>query len=159
MEPSRCSLHGLIIHDSAPCVRCRRDEERTATARVYTLLGAGAAFVLLLLGGFRVVAMLTSNKATASRDVPASVPASQAEAGPVVVVYTTSHCPWCKKAKIWLDTHEVAYTERNVEDDREAAAEMRRIAPGGGVPTIVVDGVVGRGYSPQWLEKTLASRR
>jgi glutaredoxin len=65
----------------------------------------------------------------------------------VVVVYTTSWCPVCKRAKTWLNGSGVAYEERDVESSREYAREMARINPRGSVPTIDLDGDVMIGFS------------
>jgi glutaredoxin len=140
------------------CTRCDREEARSNSLRIYGILGAGAVGLLLVLAGWRAIAMVRS---ASPREEPTSAKTNATadpQGGPVVTVYTTAHCPWCKKAKAWLDDHEIAYTERDIEHDPAAAAEMRRLAGGGGVPTIVVDGVVTRGYSAQAFERTFRKR-
>lgn len=161
MEHSRCPAHGLIIVADGHCSRCLRNDERASTTRIYTMVAAVSVVVLMLLGGWRAVAMTTRASAAprATSEEPTAGALPDPRTGHVVTVFTTSHCPWCTKAKTWLDDHQVAYTERRVDDDRAAAAEMHRVAGGGGVPTFVVDGQVHRGYSVPWLEKTFSSSR
>ena len=76
-----------------------------------------------------------------------------------VVVYTTSWCPHCRKAQQWLDEHGVAYQSHDVEEDPAAAREHRVKNPRGGVPTIVVDGEVLTGFSPNALDGALTRAR
>jgi glutaredoxin 3 len=76
------------------------------------------------------------------------------DAVPVVVYYTT-WCPHCRRARAWLDEHQVPYRAFDVESDRDAAREMRRWNPSGAVPTIVVDGRPMSGFDPRALERQL----
>ncbi len=55
-----------------------------------------------------------------------------------VVVYSTTQCPWCVKAKEYLDSLKVAYEAVNVSEDRDAAAEIVQKTRQRGVPVIKV---------------------
>ena len=55
-----------------------------------------------------------------------------------VVVYSTNSCPWCVKAKEYLDSLKVAYESVNVSEDRDAAAEIVQKTRQRGVPVIKV---------------------
>lgn len=55
-----------------------------------------------------------------------------------VVVYSTDSCPWCVKAKEYLDSLKVAYDSVNVSKDRDAAAELVQKTRQRGVPVIKV---------------------
>lgn len=55
-----------------------------------------------------------------------------------VVVYSTSSCPWCVKAKEYLDSLKVAYESVNVSENRGAAAEIVQKTRQRGVPVIKV---------------------
>jgi glutaredoxin len=72
-----------------------------------------------------------------------------------VVVYTTSWCPVCKRAKQWMNAHGVAYEEHDVEASSESARQMRAINPRGGVPTFDVEGQVEVGFSAGDLTATM----
>lgn len=87
----------------------------------------------------------------------AQPPASRARAGASdVVIYTTSWCGWCDKTRKWLDAKGVTYVDKDVERDEEAADEMRRLAGGGaGVPVVVIDGEVIRGFNQSRMEQLL----
>jgi glutaredoxin len=72
-----------------------------------------------------------------------------------VVVYTTSWCPVCRRAKSWMAANGVAYEERDVESSEVNARRMRAINPRGGVPTFDVEGQVMVGFSEDSLLATM----
>ena len=76
------------------------------------------------------------------------------------MVYTTSSCPYCRKAKAWLDERQVSYEEKHVDSDQVAMAEMIKLGSRT-VPTFAIDGeLVQKGYEPsgQTLTRALADR-
>jgi glutaredoxin len=73
-----------------------------------------------------------------------------------VVIYTTSWCGWCNKTRAWLDAKGVDYVDKDVERDESAAFEMRELTGGeGGVPVVVIDGQVIRGFDQARMRKLL----
>ncbi len=100
---------------------------------------------------------------------PAVEPAPEARAEPPaaslsdvhVVVYTTTWCSVCKRAKSWMRANGVPYEERDVEASDTNARQMRILNPRGGVPTFDVDGQVMVGFSEDSLLATMrqAARR
>jgi glutaredoxin len=72
-----------------------------------------------------------------------------------VLVYTTSWCSVCKKAKRWMASSGVPYEERDVEASSADARQLRQINPRGSVPTFDVDGEVLIGFSPDGLIGTM----
>ena len=56
-----------------------------------------------------------------------------------VLMYTTTRCPYCSKARAWLDEYGFSYTECNTET-REACATELRGHGGDGVPYLIVRG-------------------
>ncbi len=74
-----------------------------------------------------------------------------------VVVYTTSWCGWCKKTRAWLDTQGIDYENRDVEANAAWAEEMHDLTGSGGVPVIVIDGEVIKGFNQAQMEKLLRS--
>ena len=75
--------------------------------------------------------------------------------GHEVVVYTTSWCGWCKKTRAWLDDQGVDYENRDVEVNAAWAEEMHDLTGSGGVPVIVIDGEVIKGFDQAQMEKLL----
>lgn len=72
-----------------------------------------------------------------------------------VTVYTTPQCPWCHKAKEYLDEHGVDYEEKNVAEDREAADKMIDLTGQRSVPVISKGSLYVVGYSPENIDKLI----
>lgn len=72
-----------------------------------------------------------------------------------ITVYTTPSCPYCVKAKQWLDEHGYDYTEHNVAEDKEKAKEMIQRTGQRGVPQILVDDQSIVGFQPQKLQQAI----
>lgn len=72
-----------------------------------------------------------------------------------VTVYSTSTCPYCKRAKDYLTQKGVAFTDYNVAEDREKAKEMINKSRQMGVPVIVVGDDVIVGFNQAKLDSLL----
>ncbi|HLL60232.1 MAG TPA: glutaredoxin family protein [Candidatus Nitrosocosmicus sp.] len=78
-----------------------------------------------------------------------------------ITVYTIKDCPFCKAEKDFLTSHNIPFTEKNVEENREALAEMLEVSDKfAGVPfTMIVkdDGtkVPLKGYTQSEFEQAL----
>jgi len=72
-----------------------------------------------------------------------------------VIVYSTSHCPYCIKLKDFLKENNIKYVEYNVEEDKEKANEMVEKSGQMGVPVIDIDGTVIVGFDKQAVAKAL----
>lgn len=78
--------------------------------------------------------------------------------GMAVTVYTTPTCQFCKKTKEFLDEHDVAFEEKDVANDTDAAKEMIRISGQRNVPVIVVENgeeTVITGFDKEKLQDVL----
>ena len=68
-----------------------------------------------------------------------------------VEIYTLDYCPYCMKAKMFLDEHNVEYTEIRCEDKEEAMRDkltkIFNLKSPATFPQIVIDGVDIGGYS------------
>lgn len=73
-----------------------------------------------------------------------------------VIVYTTTTCPYCASVKQYLESRGVAYTERNVERDAAAAAEMVRLSRQQGVPVTRIGDAIIVGFDRPRLDEALA---
>lgn len=52
-----------------------------------------------------------------------------------LVIYTTTHCPYCTKARKHFAKHNIAYKEKNIETSEKYANEFKRFG-GKGVPVL-----------------------
>lgn len=81
--------------------------------------------------------------------------APAAKAAQSVVMYATSWCPWCAKARDFFARSGIAYVEHDIEKSASANAEFKRLG-GRGVPLIVVGREKMSGFSEQGFEDMLA---
>ncbi|MDR3401374.1 MAG: glutaredoxin family protein [Chthoniobacter sp.] len=71
-----------------------------------------------------------------------------------VVMYTTSHCPYCKQAKAYLTRRGVPFREVDIEASGVGKLEYQRLG-GNGVPLIMVGGTKVEGFDEQELNRLL----
>jgi len=74
---------------------------------------------------------------------------------PKVIVYSTSTCPWCERAKEFFKEHKVTFEDINVEDSESAANEMIKKSGQMSVPVIDIDGKIIVGYDEPAFRKLL----
>jgi glutaredoxin len=80
---------------------------------------------------------------TEGKEVPADAQDKHASTNADVVLYCTSWCPACRRARIYLKSNRIDFKEINITEDREAAARVREWAGGNETtPTIYVNGEV-----------------
>ena len=72
-----------------------------------------------------------------------------------VKVYSTPTCPWCHKAKEFLEELKVEFEDVNVAENQEAAQEMVEKSGQRGVPVIEIDGEMIVGFNPDAIKKAL----
>jgi glutaredoxin len=84
--------------------------------------------------------------------------------GTPVVVYGTSWCKACEATTEYLARRQIPFVEKDVENDEDAAAEMRATLKTAGLrqanafPVIDVRGTVTVGFFPCVLEAAWAAR-
>jgi glutaredoxin len=93
------------------------------------------------------VLRLTDDDVGHSVDTATESVAGEPAAAPVVTLYSTTWCGWCRKSRQLMQSLDIAFVEKDVESDPRAAAEKARLAPGSGVPVLVRGGEVVRGFS------------
>jgi len=86
--------------------------------------------------------------------------ATTATASPPVVMYVTSTCPVCRRARSWLARRGVSFVERDVGRDEQAAAELelkahRQGVRADGVPVFDVRGKLIPGFDERALRREL----
>ena len=58
----------------------------------------------------------------------------------MVIVYSIDDCPWCQKVKRYLDSKQVEYEERNIDNDEQYYNECVKISGDSMVPVTTIDG-------------------
>ena len=77
-----------------------------------------------------------------------------------VIMYMTSWCGYCRKARDYIHSLGVNLIEYNIEKDASKREEMLRKSGGSkGVPVIDVEGIIIRGYSPEAIKAAVEKRR
>jgi glutaredoxin len=77
-----------------------------------------------------------------------------------VVMYVSSTCPVCHRARTWLTQRGVPFVERNIERDRQAAQELqakarRQGVAANGVPVFDINGRLIPGFDERLLGRLL----
>jgi glutaredoxin 3 len=74
---------------------------------------------------------------------------------PTVKVYSTPTCPYCLRAKAYLEQKGVAFENYDVSSDETKLQEMVNVSGQMGVPVILVDDKVIVGFDRARLEGLL----
>jgi len=72
-----------------------------------------------------------------------------------ILIYTTSICVFCKKAKEFFKEHKIDYKEVDVGNNAKAAQEMVNKSGQMGVPVIDINGKIIVGFDKALLMKEL----
>jgi glutaredoxin len=72
-----------------------------------------------------------------------------------IAMYMTEWCPVCQKARQWLQHHDFAFVEHDVETDVRAGRILRQVNPRGSVPTFDIDGRFLIGFSAYQLRAAI----
>lgn len=70
-------------------------------------------------------------------------------------LYSTPTCPYCKRARAYLEGKGVIYENMDVSNNPQAADEMVKISNQMSVPVIVIDNDVIIGFDKAKLDKLL----
>jgi len=91
-------------------------------------------------------------KAVAAAQSLAPAPRPEAD----VIMYCTSWCPGCKRARLWLKEKGIAFTEIDITKDRTAAARVRGYANGNETtPCFDIKGTIILNFDLPKVEKAL----
>lgn len=77
----------------------------------------------------------------------------------MIRVYSTSTCPWCTKAKDYLEKKGVSFETVDVSANREAAMEMVKKTKQMGVPVVQIGERYIVGYDTKAIDEELAKIR
>jgi len=68
-------------------------------------------------------------------------------------VYSTPGCPWCKKVKEYLKSHDIEFENIDVASDSKAGEEMVKKSGQTGVPVTMVGDEIIVGFDEEKLKK------
>jgi len=112
-------------------------------------------------GGLLLTVIVLTALLYRSIDPAASEPVYCPEEGPAdaatVVMLATSWCPYCAKARKYLQKREVPHCEYDIEHSKAGEALHQRSGHSG-IPVIFIDGRVIAGYDPDALDLALQQR-
>jgi len=73
-----------------------------------------------------------------------------------VIMYCTPWCPDCRRARVWLANHEIAYTEVDISKDLNAARQVRAWGKGFQItPTFNINGQIVFDFNKAELSRIL----
>ena len=75
-----------------------------------------------------------------------------------VLLFSTSTCSWCRRAKRYFREQGVAFKEINIERDPDAARDIVRKTGQRGVPVIKIEGSWIVGFDKERIDKELARK-
>jgi len=125
-------------------------ERHTTTRR----LPRGLVLLLAVALGFAYL-LRDAGPATAA---PVFCPEDGPTSADTVVMLATSWCPYCAKARRYLQKRNVDYCEYDLDQSATGQALQRRSGHTG-IPVIFIDGRVIAGYDPEELGLALHQRR
>ncbi|MDH5444374.1 MAG: glutaredoxin family protein [Gammaproteobacteria bacterium] len=71
-----------------------------------------------------------------------------------VILYATSWCGYCAKTRAFMEDKGISYYEYNIEESTEGHRQFKSLG-GNGVPLLLVNGNVIKGYNPKLILKYL----
>ena len=75
-----------------------------------------------------------------------------------VVMFSTSTCSWCRRAKRYFTEHRIPFKEINVERDPQAARDIVRKTGQTGVPVIKIGSSWIVGFDKEGIERELSRK-
>jgi glutaredoxin-like protein NrdH len=89
--------------------------------------------------------------------LPDEKTAAQAGKKSDITLYTKNNCPDCDKAREFLNSKNLAFTEYNTDEDQTAAAKRKAIDDGSDVPFAIINKNQVYGFSEAVYNRALKS--
>jgi glutaredoxin len=165
-EPARAVRAAPIVREEAPTAPVAASPEpaepAAATLPSEPSFPVAPAPVPVAVVEAPVASASAAPSAVASADgaprAPSSAEVTAALRATPIVMFSTSWCGVCRQARAFLGKNGLAYTERDVERDAAAKAELARLTGETSVPAFLVDGkLVGPGFSEGSLKRALVA--
>jgi glutaredoxin len=125
-----------------------------------TMNNTKTRFILMFVVCISALLFLRGMAACGQGEAGAVLPAERQNSDIKAVMYMTSWCPYCTKARKYLLGLRVDLTEYDIEKDDAKRAEMKRLSGGSTmVPLIDIEGIVIRGYVPDEMKDAVEKRK
>ena len=69
-----------------------------------------------------------------------------------VILYSTDWCGYCVKARKLMDKNDIEYVDYDIEKSQKGKEQYDRLG-GRGIPVLLIDGEVVKGYDPNRILK------
>ncbi len=77
----------------------------------------------------------------------------------MVIIYSATWCAFCHAVKQYLDKLGVSYTDKDVDDNPEAANESVAKSGQRGIPVLDIDGTIIVGFDRPAIDQALAAQK
>jgi glutaredoxin len=84
-----------------------------------------------------------------------SKPSLETKKNPEVIIYGTSWCPYCQKARDFFRSRGIDFVDYDIEKDKEAAIRKKELDAKSGVPFVIINGRSIHGFSESAYERAL----
>ncbi len=74
-----------------------------------------------------------------------------------IKVYSTPTCPWCRKAKEYLDSKGISYENYDVAEQKDKLQEMVELSGQRGVPVLKIGDEVIIGFNQPKIDQALGA--
>ena len=96
------------------------------------------------------------NPGTSATPAPSQAPANTSLPHGGIVMYCTSWCPDCRRARVWLKARNLDFVEVDIDTNPEAASQVKQWAGGKRItPTFDIDGKIVINFDEKKLLETL----
>lgn len=73
----------------------------------------------------------------------------------MIKVYSIPDCPWCEKAKRYLDSKQIDFEDINIKENLNGREELINLTNQSSVPVIDIDGNIIIGFKKERLDEFL----
>lgn len=72
-----------------------------------------------------------------------------------IIMYSTSWCPYCKKARDYFNSRNISFTDYDIDKDNAAAARLKQLQGSSSIPFTIINGEKISGFSSSEYEMAL----
>ena len=118
---------------------------------------AGIIRTIIVLTLFLQAPLCLAAEAAEAPQSPINPAAAVKQKYPKIVLYSTSWCPHCKRAKEYFTRNNIPFINKDVEIDDRAMKELTEKYKSQGVPVVVIgdDKVILKGFDEGRVEKAI----